>query len=176
MTRKRLLGFAGAAAIGLAVTVTAIYVAPSDLAAQTAEVVAATPAFFGGRHGGWRGHHGGRGMARLCSDARDEGLNRAISFVEGIMAFTPPQEEAWAKLAASLRAGSDSIGEACGDMRAAGRPDTAPERLARLASMMTTGVSILDQVRPDFDAFYATLSEKQQKALDDLMQHRGRRS
>ena len=42
--------------------------------------------------------------------------------------------------------------------------------------MMTTGVSVLERVRPDFDAFYATLSEKQQRALDDLVRHRGRRS
>ncbi len=176
MTRKRLLGVAGAAAIGLAVTATAIYAAPSGLAAQTAEVVAATPAFFGGRHGGWHGRHGGRGLARLCGDARDEGLDRAISFVEGIMTFTPPQQEAWARLATSLRAGSDSIGAACGDLRQAGRPGTAPERLALVTTMMTTGVSVLERVRPDFDAFYATLSEKQQRALDDLVRHRGRRS
>ena len=55
-------------------------------------------------------------------------------------------------------------------------PDTAPERLARFETLATTGLDILQRISPAFERFYATLSDKQKKALDDLISHRDPRT
>ena len=55
-------------------------------------------------------------------------------------------------------------------------PESAPERLQRFESLATTGLGILQRIRPAFDRFYATLSDKQKKAIDDVISRRGRRS
>jgi len=42
--------------------------------------------------------------------------------------------------------------------------------------LASTELTILQRIRPTFERFYATLSDKQKKAIDGLMSHRGRRS
>jgi hypothetical protein len=135
--------------------------------------VAARHAQFSG-HG--RGHGHGRGMAMLCSDRRDRKLEKGLAFVEGFVNFTPEQTTAWTELSETVRAGSATIGEKCATLEKAEMPVSAPERMAHFEAIATTGLAILKRVRPAFDRFYATLSDKQKKALDNLISHRGRRS
>jgi hypothetical protein len=175
--RKVLIGTGVAIVMvtGTAVTVSTLWPqAPSYAAGVVAQRVQ-----FGGEHGGWHrshAHRGGRGMAALCSDRRDQKLEHGLAFVEGFVNFTPEQTTAWNELGAALREGSATIGETCAELETAGKPQTAPEKLARFEAMGATGLAVLQRVRPVFDRFYATLSEKQQKALDDLMSRGGRRS
>jgi len=130
-------------------------------------------AMFGGHHGKGRGMGG---MNRLCSDMRGERMERMIGFVESFMTFTAPQQQAWTTLTASVREGNAMVGATCDDLKGdRGKDLAAPERLARMETMMSTGLAVVQKVRPAFDGFYATLSEKQQQALDDMLQHRGRR-
>lgn len=135
----------------------------------------------------WRGHgHHGRGdmmgggmmegmgpMGHLCGPNRAERLDKAIAFVNNFIKLTPEQTTAWNTLAEALRSGAGKVGTACDQMREAGRPATLPDKLARMEAMMTTGLEVLREVRPAFDAFYATLDEAQKQQLDDMLDHHG---
>jgi hypothetical protein len=135
-------------------------------------------AAFGDRSGGWGhrfGGHGRRGMAMLCSDRRDAKIADTIEFVESFVDFTPEQTTAWEDLKTAVASGSTKVGAACAEIQKAGRPDTAVEKLAFMENMMSTGLSILQEVRPAFETFYGTLDERQKKAIDKLMSHRHHR-
>lgn len=175
-TKKFLIGSGIAVAVlaSGAVAVTSIWPTAPSYAAG----VVARNAHFGG-HRGW--HHGdahghARGLAMICSDQRDRRIDRGLAFVEGFVNFTPEQTASWDELTKAIRAGSTAIGEKCRELESAGMPKAAPERLQRLEDLATTGLGILQRIRPAFDHFYDTLSDKQKKALDDLIAHRGRRS
>ena len=128
----------------------------------------------GGGHGGWGRHGRGGGVAMLCSDRRDRHIERGIGFVEGFANFTPEQMGPWNQLTAAIRAGSTSIGEACNEALGAEAPQTAPEKLDRVETVMATALELVRRIRPAFDNFYAALSDKQKKALDGLVGHHRR--
>jgi hypothetical protein len=158
--------FLGAAiAVGTALLVTGLSAADDEAA------------FFGnGRSGqfmlaGWRhGWHGGghgRFAEHVCSDARDEILEERLAFVESFVDFTDQQEPVWQQLAAAIRAGSAKVGEVCAELEA---PDTtAPAHLARVELILSTGLDIVEGVRPAFEQFYAVLDDNQKTALDKLV-------
>ena len=123
----------------------------------------------------FRSHGQGRIAERICSEQRDERLDKAIGFVESFTAFTAQQTGAWNDLVDALRAGSARVGDACSTHDWANAPASAPEKLARLEVMVSLGLDLVQQVRPAFDSFYATLDEKQKKALDDLIGRHHRR-
>ncbi len=173
-TRKILIGSGVAAAVLTGAVFAWSSVWPT--APSYAAGVVARQAHFGG-HGGW--HHGrghGRGMAMICSERRDQRIEHGLAFVEGFVNFTPEQTAAWSELTDAVRAGSASIGEKCEELEKAGIPESAPDRLRQFESLATTGLGILQRIRPAFERFYASLSDKQKKAVDDLISHRGRRS
>ena len=123
----------------------------------------------------WRGERR-RGMAMICSDRRDRRIEAGLAFVEGFVEFTPEQTVAWQDLAQAVRAGSATIGETCQTLSEEGMPETAPERLALAETVAATALDVLQNIRPAFDRLYATLNDKQKKALDDLISHHGRRT
>ena len=170
-TRKILIG-SGVAAAVLSGAVFAWSTIWPTAPGYAAGVVARQVDFAG--HGGWhRGH--GRGMAMICTDRRDRRIEDGLAFVEGFVNFTPDQTTAWSELTQAIRAGSATIGEKCQEMENTDTALSAPDRLARVETLATTGLAILQRIRPAFDRFHATLSDKQKKALDGLMSHHGRR-
>lgn len=174
-TRKILIGSGVAAAVLAGATFAWSTVWPSA-PSYTAGVVA-RQVHFGG-HSGWhrgRGQGHARGSAMICSDRRDRRIENGLAFVEGFVNFTPEQTAAWSELSEAVRAGSATIGEKCKELEKAGAPQSAPDRLARFEALATTGLAILKRIRPAFDRFYATLSDKQKKALENLISHRSRR-
>lgn len=124
--------------------------------------------------GGHGGRHGNR-VRHVCSPMRGEKLEQGISFVENFMNFTMPQQQAWEGLAQALRAGEQTVGDACATMKDGLMPVTATEKLALLETVLSAGLDIVVTVRPAFDKFYGTLNEKQQKSLDDLLSRRHHR-
>lgn len=121
-------------------------------------------------HGGpWGGPHGG-----FCGAARSERIESMIGLVESFVTFRPDQQPAWERLRDALRAGSQRFEATCATLREEGESQNPPARLARLEQMMTTGLETLREVRPAFDAFYATLDDKQKAAIDRLVERRGR--
>jgi hypothetical protein len=120
------------------------------------------------RAGHWgRGPHMG---PAFCGPARDERLDRLVDMVEGFANFTPEQEPAWVKLRDSVRSASGKLDTACNAMRDAGRDATPPARLAGIETMLGAGLEAVREVRPSFDAFYATLNDRQKAALDRLIE------
>jgi hypothetical protein len=176
-SRRRALKTSHIVLLGAAIAVsTALLV--TGLSAADGET-----AFFGnGRSGqfmlaGWRhGWHGGghgRFADHVCSDARDEILEERLTFVESFVDFTDEQEPAWQQLAAAVRAGSAKVGEACTELEA---PDpTAAAHLARVELILSTGLDIVQQVRPAFEQFYAVLDDDQKTVLDKLVSRHHRR-
>ena len=135
----------------------------------------AASGMFGGGHVGWRhGRRGGRGMAHLCGAVRGEKIEHAISFVDNFMSFTMPQQQAWDDLAQTLRAGDKRVGVACAAIKDGKPPKGAMAKLAMAESFLTTGLEVVQKVRPAFDRFHGTLNDKQRKALDDFLSRRHR--
>jgi hypothetical protein len=131
----------------------------------------------GGDRGYHRGmHRGGRhgGMRMMCSDRRTEKLDDIIGFTEAFFSFNADQKVAWDGLAAALRDGSDTIGKQCAALKEDGKPLTATDKFARMETMLTAGLQIVQKVRPAFDKLYVTLDKEQQAAIDKLIQRRGR--
>lgn len=122
---------------------------------------------WGGRQ--WGGPHGG-----FCAAARGERVEDVLGLVESFVTFRPDQQPAWERLRDAVRAGSQRFDATCAALRDAGEPGDPPARLARLEQMMATGLETLREVRPAFDAFYATLDERQKAAIDRLVERRGR--
>lgn len=123
--------------------------------------------------GGWFGGHRrshGRGFGRMCNEERrSEWIEDRLGLVESFADFGPEQAEAWTRLTAAVRAGSTKIGAACAEFEAEGPAENAPERLARAEAMMTTGLGIVQELRPAFDDFYAVLDDEQKAALDRVV-------
>ncbi len=177
MKRKRLIVIAAASAVALAATAgiaVAMRQVPQIGMGAASGIVAEMAHFRGQGHGGHMGRRGGHGMGMICGEYRDERLDRMINFVESFVDLDAGQQDAWTRLTDTLRAQSATIGETCEEIEAAGVPDTAPEKLARMETMMAAGLSAMRDVRPAFEAFYQTLNEEQQKALDELTEHRRR--
>ncbi len=123
---------------------------------------------------GYRHGHGRGGMERkLCSDARGEHIEAAITFAETFMAFTPEQRAAWDRLTGAVRAGSEKVGETCAETEALRAEKTLPAKLAIAEAATKTAAAVLSDVRPAFDGWYATLNDEQRQALDGLMKRRG---
>jgi hypothetical protein len=128
-----------------------------------------------GGHGWHRRGGGPRHMARLCDEERrSDWIDARIERVEGAVELRSEQEEAWAGLTETVRAASARVGEACAEVTAAGRPQNASEHLARTETMLSTGLAIVQEVRPAFDDFYATLDDDQKATIDRMTRH-GRR-
>lgn len=116
--------------------------------------------------GGW-GHDGYRhhGMGP-CGVRGAYMIERMDRFVRGDLELNDAQEAAWKNVVDTAEAARAKVKETCGD-----RDDwkgTAPERLARAEAMMQAGLQAVKEVRPKFDAFYDTLSDRQKQRLDDL--------
>ncbi len=123
----------------------------------------------GGGHG-WGRHHRGPGFARFCNDERREAwIEDRVQLIESFAEFTPEQTEAWTGLKDAVNAASAQVGETCEQAREAGRPENTPERLARAEAFMTAGLSVVQEVRPAFETFYASLDDDQKQALDRMV-------
>jgi hypothetical protein len=118
---------------------------------------------------GWKGRHG----KRDCGE-RAGPMERQINVIEGLMEFTPAQKTAWGELKTAIGSGKETMQKACEARKDQERPKNAVERLNRFEEGMSSRLAVMRSVKPSFEKFYGTLSEKQQKAIDGLFT-RGRR-
>lgn len=166
-----LAGSAVAAATALSAIAVSAAPATSVQAAADNPKTMATPAVRkahgeGKRHGWRRGACGSRAEARF---------ERRVNVIEGLMEFTPPQQTAWTELKTAMKSGQEKIKEACEARKEEGKPKTAIERFNRFEDAMATRLSVMRSVKPAFEKFYGTLTEKQQKAVDEIYTRKGRR-
>ena len=144
-------------------TVAGIGLGAAGVATLDAANAAAGPHGWGARHGA--------GMARFCEADRAGKLDDMLAFADSFLKLDDAQRQAWDGLAASLRGANGRIDTACAEVGdTAGM--SAPAKLARVETMLGTGLDIVREVRPSFDAFYATLDAEQKAALDRLLERR----
>jgi hypothetical protein len=124
-------------------------------------------------HGKFRGH---RAVARLCSDRRDRSIDAVTGFVEGFVNLTPEQIGPWKNLTQAVTEGSAMVGKACEDVKLKAKALPAPQKLEQVETLLETGLSIVQKVRPAVAEFYGVLSDTQKKALDQLIAHRHHKS
>jgi hypothetical protein len=182
MSRKPIIAGVAVLSTVAALTAVGLHAAPfggaaSPTAATAVERAAAVePVHFDrGRGGGWwrgRGGDGGPG-GMLCGERAEERMERMLDFVEELLTLTPPQAEAWQRVTEAAHGGAERFQGVCDELREAGAPETAPERLARIERMADAGATGLREVRTAFDAFYRTLDEQQRRVLDVLATRHG---
>lgn len=124
--------------------------------------------------GGW-GHEGYRHHEMgPCGSRGAYMVERMDRFVRRDLDLNDTQQAAWKDVVDTADAARDQVKDACGD-----KDDwkgTAPERLARMETMMQAGLTAVHEVRPKFEAFYDTLTDRQKQRLDDLtVAHHGHR-
>jgi LTXXQ motif family protein len=133
------------------------------------------PGYGWGMHGdgprdyaghGWRGHDLG------CGERTAGFVKHLDRTVPDLMDFNPTQQIAWNGLMNAADDAGAKLKTACGDRP--GRDATAPERMARMESVLAARLDGLREVRPKFDAFYASLSDRQREGIDRILSHRGR--
>lgn len=178
MTRMKALLAGSAVAAMTALSVAAVSAAPGQ-APSGDEAAAARPAHSHmhkaarGEGHGWRGRHD-------CSARAGGYMERQVNVIEGLMAFTPEQKTAWSELKTAMDAGKETIKKSCEARKDQEKPKNAVERFNRFETAMSSRLEVMRSVKPSFEKFYATLSEKQQKAVDGLFTrghggHRGHR-
>lgn len=174
MNGKQFLIIGGLLASAAGLSIVAVSAAPLGAGPSGIEATGG-PGFMGAMHNKARfgGRHWGQGQGgfggKFCGKRHGKRMERMTNLIEGLMTFTPPQQTAWDDLKTALNDGKASMEKACEAVTGAEKPKTAPERLARMEAMMTTRLGALQTVRPAFDTFYGTLSEKQRSAIDGLM-------
>ena len=177
MTRLKALLAGSAIAAMTAVSVATVAAAPG--ASPAGDDAAAKRPFHGQMHKvrgegpGWRHHGGPRGNE--CGPRAGSPMQRQINVIEGLMEFTPEQKTAWDELKSTIKTGQESLQKACEARKDADRPKNAVERFNRIEESMSTRLAVMRSVKPAFEKFYGTLSEKQQKAVDGMFTrgHRG---
>ncbi len=132
-------------------------------------------AHFGNDYGNFR-HHGmfreHRSVTRLCSDKRERSIEAVTGFVEGFVNLTPVQMDPWKKLTEAVAEGSAMIGKSCEEVTLEAEAQATPQKLAQIETLLETGLSVVQRVRPAFGEFYEALSAEQKQALESLMSRR----
>ena len=172
MKSTKVVVVAAASAVGLTLAVGGLNAmqAPSPVTEAMSE---ADFIHIGGHRWGGRGGQA-RAFEHICGEERGERLDQMIGFIETFVDFTPEQAGAWQGLVDALRNGSDTVGESCASLTPLPADATAPERLAQIELVATTGLDVLREVRPAFDRLYAVLDDDQKEALDGLINRRRR--
>ncbi len=108
-------------------------------------------------------------LARFCDNDRlDRVASRLASIDNKVPGMTIAQRDAWKRVEADIDTGRNRLEKTCADMQATGRPDTLPEKMARVETALVGGLEALRGVRPSFEVFYETLDENQRAELDAL--------
>lgn len=168
--RKAIAGFAMASGIAL------VWIALPQFGSRPAYFASdglIAPALAGDHRGDH--HFRGRGLWQICGDARSQKVEDVIGFVDAFFMLTAEQAAAWDELVAAVRRGDSQIDTHCGTLKNAGRPSTAPERLALMRTLLAAGLDLVETVYPPFDRFYSSLDARQQEAVDKLLTWRGMR-
>ncbi len=174
MTRMKALLAGSAIAAVTAFSAAAVTAAPAANGPAGADTPKG-PAHHGihkvrGEGHGWD-HRGPRGDH--CDRRGGGPMDRQLGLIESMMDLSTDQQTALTELKDTLKNGRETVKKSCEARKDAGRPKTAIEGMNRFEEAMSTRLSVMRSVKPAFEKFYGTLSEKQQKAVDDLFTHRG---
>lgn len=178
MTRMKALLAGSAIAAVTALSAVAVTAAPSGSGPASAGA-SNGPAHHGfhkarGEGHGW-GHHRGGPRGGFCGKRAGGPMERQLGLIEGLMDLSKDQQTALDELKTAMKSGHETIEKSCEARKDDGRPKTAIEGLNRFEEAISTRLAVMRTVKPAFEKFYGTLSEKQQKAVDDMFTRRGHR-
>lgn len=125
-------------------------------------------------HGGWWGAP--TTAAEHCKEGIDGFVEKLVEHADEEVTFTTKQQASWDDLIAAIRTGGIEITTFCArvdEARNAG-PAAAPERLEMAEEAIVVGLSVMQTIRPAFNAFYVTLNAEQKEMLDRVANHRRR--
>lgn len=123
----------------------------------------------------------GAGMGRMMETMRPMmaergGTGMPFEHVEGRIAYlkaelkiTNAQTASWNVFADTMRADANAMRAMHDGMMKDGMPSTTPERMAAQHKMMSARIGILESSEASTKALYASLSEDQRKAFDQMM-------
>jgi hypothetical protein len=123
----------------------------------------------------------GAGMGRMMETMRPmmaarAGMGMPFEHVEGRIAYlkaelkiTDAQSAPWDAFADTMRADATAMKTMRDDMMKDGMPTTMPDRMAAQHKMMSARIGMLERSEASTKALYASLSEDQRKAFDQMM-------
>lgn len=123
----------------------------------------------------------GAGMGHMMETMRPMmadrgGMGMPFEHVEGRIAYlkaelmiTNAQSAPWNAFADAMRAGATAMKAMHDGMMKGGMPSTTPERMSAQHKMMSARIGILERSEASTKALYASLSEDQRKAFDQMM-------
>ncbi|MEM7253452.1 MAG: Spy/CpxP family protein refolding chaperone [Pseudomonadota bacterium] len=125
--------------------------------------------FDGAFNGHARGHYM---IGKLCGGQHQSRIDDVLGVVESFVDMDETQRASWDALVAEVRASSGTVDAACAEVTEAGMPASIPDKLALAETVLGASLDIMQRVRPEFTAFYATLSPEQRESLERLASHR----
>ena len=118
----------------------------------------------------------GRDRRQMKCDRQeiDGRIDDLAAYVEGFVTFKPEQDAAWGNLIEKIRGAGSTYAELCTQFeQQQEEADTkAPERLALAEKAIAATLAAMQDARPAFDQFYATLDENQKELLDRAFSRR----
>ena len=111
---------------------------------------------------------------RFCTRRAGWPMERMATVIEGLAALDEAQKAAWAEFRKAGQEANAGLRQACEALAGEERPTTGPARLELREKMLTARLDAIRSVRPAFTAFYRSLDEGQQKAIDSLGPGKGR--
>jgi len=105
---------------------------------------------------------GGRGMPFEHVEGR-------IAYLKAELKITDAQSAPWNAFADTMRADATAMKTMRDGMMKGGMPTTMPDRMAAQHKMMSARIGMMEHSEASTKALYASLSEDQRKAFDQMM-------
>jgi hypothetical protein len=118
-------------------------------------------------------HHRGHGM-RAEDFQPGRHIEGRIAFLKAELKITDAQQPQWDKVAAAMRDNARELDQAVGEMRASrDQPQNAMQRLEARARFAGLRARTTQRLADAFQPLYASLSDQQKPAADELLAHHG---
>ncbi|OYY91830.1 MAG: hypothetical protein B7Y45_02410 [Sphingomonas sp. 28-66-16] len=98
-----------------------------------------------------------------------EHMEGRVAYLKAELQITDAQLRPWNTFADMMRANAIAMKAMHDGMMKDGMPSTTPERMAAQHKMMSARIGILERSEANTRALYASLSEEQRKAFDQMM-------
>jgi hypothetical protein len=123
-------------------------------------------------HGAHEGHAGMDMGGMMCGCGMNEHVEGRLAFLKAELKITDAQSAPWTQFADTLRSTGQKMAQACEAEKKQGGSMMSGKPAARLEHMerhMTAHLEAVRALKPAVDALYASLSDEQKKAADQLM-------
>ena len=98
-----------------------------------------------------------------------EHVEGRIAYLKAELKITDAQSAAWNAFADTMRANATAMKTMHDGMMKGGMPTTMPDRMAAQHKMMSARIGMMERSEASTKALYASLSEDQRKAFDQMM-------